>query len=219
MFQIGVPDRTISGLFYVEVRERNLPAVRRTDLRGVWRTVGTTQPVFPGSNMVFHRESGAMDRLLHSGKHVRKQIHHERWHRPRCYSEKDKKKEEGRSEPMPSGKSTWHLHRLKGTVPWEIRLYFPKKQIPHTEGMGIRDHFLYRIDDSWKRDAKTEDLFSGNLRFQEKNHQFSDRLRRNRRNFWKNQAVFFHMFYNVSDQIQKKDAKMISGDIQSEENR
>ena len=42
-------------------------------------------------------------------------------------------------------------------------MYFRKKQIPHTEGMGIRDHFLYRIDDSWKRDAKTEDLFKNPL--------------------------------------------------------
>ena len=40
---------------------------------------------------------------------------------------------------------------------------FRKRQIPHTEGMGISDHFLHRIDDSWKRDAKTEDLFKNPL--------------------------------------------------------
>ena len=100
-------------------------------------------------------------------------------------------------------------------MPWEIRLYFRKKQIPHTEGMGIRDHFLYRIDDSWKRDAKTEDLFSGNLRFQEKIINFLTNFGEIGGTSGKTKLHSF-IFYNVSGQIQKKDAKMISGDIQSD---
>lgn len=81
--------------------------------------------------------------------------------------------------------------------------------------MGISDHFPHRIDDSWKRDAKTKDLFSGNLRFQEKIINFLTDFGEIGGTSGKPKLYSF-IFYNVSGQIQKKDAKMIPGDIQSD---
>ena len=81
--------------------------------------------------------------------------------------------------------------------------------------MGIRDHFLHRIDDSGKRDSKTEDPFSGNLRFPEKTVNFLTDFGEISGTSRKAKLYSF-IFYNVSGQIQKKDAKMIPGDIQSD---
>lgn len=81
--------------------------------------------------------------------------------------------------------------------------------------MGIRDHFLHRIDDSGKRDSKTEDPFHGNLRSQKKIVNFLTDFREISGTSRKSKLYSF-IFYNISGQIQKKDAQMIPGDIQSD---
>ena len=62
---------------------------------------------------------------------------------------------------------------------------------------------------------RPEDLFSGNLRFQEKIINFLTDFGEIGGTSGKTKLYSF-IFYNVSGQIQKEDAKMISGDIQSD---